>query len=373
MSKWFKQSPLTNEGERTQEIWIRKDNGKSREFPIDLYLGKKTDLLTLKKNIVESIKSKVEYYNKSRKELYSGEGEYVEKCPVSGISTEKTKEIADIYGAKYVQTPDTGHVYVKNRPTQNTIHDFYLNNVTYAATYTDKSAAESRLNAIAVPWVNWTLEVYEKQYDKKPQRILDVGSGAGHFVEACRRAGLQAEGIELSESSREFAKEIWGFEMDDRDFIEAAVDYEGYDIVTFWGLLEHTPNPGRILDAAYQVVSKSKNGGMVISKLPRWDSLSSASQRLNPETIIRHIDPMGHIMLFTDASAAELYYLHKFKPVAAWYYGMDVYETLMQIGNSTGKYDALVDTGSFQVELQQFVDEARFSDGLTIVGVPLDK
>ena len=91
---------------------------------------------------------------KSRKELYAGEGEYVEKCPVSGIPTEETTEIADIYGAKYVQTPDTGHVYVKNRPTQNTIHDFYLNNVTYAATYTDKSAAESRLNAIAVPWVN---------------------------------------------------------------------------------------------------------------------------------------------------------------------------------------------------------------------------
>ena len=370
--KWFKQSPLVGDGERSNESWIRKDNGTAEEFPVDLYLGKKTNLLTLKKNIVESIKSQVEYYNKSRKELYAGDNEYVSECPVTGISTEETKEVANIYGAVYVQTPDTGHVYVKNRPTKNTIHDFYLNNVTYAATYTDKKAAESRLNSIAVPWVNWTIDVFEKQYGRKPKKILDVGSGAGHFVEACRRAGLTADGIELSQSSRDFAKEIWGFEMDGRDFIEAAVDYEGYDIVTFWGLLEHTPNPGRILDAAYQVVSKS-NAGMVISKLPRWDSLSSAAQRLNPETIIRHIDPMGHIMLFTDASAAEMYYLHKFKPIAAWYYGMDVYETLMQIGNSTGDYNALVSTGSLQMELQQFVDEARFSDGLTLVGVPFTK
>jgi 2-polyprenyl-3-methyl-5-hydroxy-6-metoxy-1,4-benzoquinol methylase len=368
--KWLKQSPLELDGEKSKEVWIRRDDKESEEFQVDLYLGKKTNLLSLKKNIVESIQSKVEYYNKSRKELYSGEKEEVESCPVTGISTSETKEVANIYGAKYVQTPDTGHVYVKNRPTQKTIHNFYLSDVTYAATYTDKAAAESRLNAIAVPWVEWTIEVYKKQYGKKPQRILDVGSGAGHFVEACRRAGIHAEGIELSKSSRDFAKEIWGFEMDSRDFIEAAIDYEGYDIVTFWGLLEHTPNPGSILDAAHQVVSKSENGGMVISKLPRWDSLSSASQRLNPETIIRHIDPMGHIMLFTDASAAELYYLHKFKPIAAWYYGMDVYETLMQIGNHTGEFNALLKTGELQMELQQFIDEARFSDGLTLVGIP---
>lgn len=369
--KWYKQSSLSNTGIKDSEIWSRENETKSEKFPVDVYLGKKTNLLKLKKNIVSDIKSKVSYYQTSRKQLYAGEKEYVSECPVTGISTELTETVADIYGAIYVQTPDTGHVYVKNRPTQNTIHDFYLNNVTYAATYTDKKAAESRLNAIAVPWVKWTCDVYEKQYGKKPEKILDVGSGAGHFVEACRRAGIKAEGIELSQSSRDFAKEIWGFEMDDRDFIKAAIDYEGYDIVTFWGLLEHTPNPGKILDAAYKVVSKSNNGGMVISKLPRWDSLSSAAQRLSPETIIRHIDPMGHIMLFTDASAAELYYLHQFKPVAAWYYGMDIYETLMQIGNKTGDYNALTQSGELQVDLQQFVDEARFSDGLTLVGVPL--
>ncbi|MEO1434555.1 MAG: class I SAM-dependent methyltransferase [Bacteroidota bacterium] len=367
--KWLKQSPLHLDGDSSQETWIRIDDNKADEYPMDLYLGKKTDLLSLKKNIVSRIKEKIEYYNSSRKELYSGETEYVESCPVTGIETAKASEVADIYGATYVQTPDTGHVYVKNRPTQKTIHNFYLNNVTYAATYTDKSAAESRLNAIAVPWVEWTVKVFEKQYGRKPKSILDVGSGAGHFVEACRRAGIRAEGIELSESSRDFAREIWGFEMDDRDFIEAAKDYEGFDIVTFWGLLEHTPNPGAILDAAYQVVSKS-DAGMVISKLPRWDSLSSAAQRLSTETILRHIDPMGHIMLFTDASAAELYVRHQFKPIAAWYYGMDIYETLMQVSNHTDSYDGFVQSGSLQVELQQFVDEARFSDGLTIVGVP---
>ena len=132
-------------------------------------------------------------------------------------------------------------------------------------------------------------------------------------------------------------------------------------------MLEHTPNPAKILDAANKVLGSE---GMVISKLPRWLSLASAAQRLNPESIIRHIDPKGHIMLFTDASAAELYYRTNFKPIAAWYYGMDIYELLMQVGNSTGYYDAFLKSGELQIELQQFVDEQRFSDGLTIVGIP---
>ena len=371
--KWQKLTSLNQQGERDTETWIRKDGDTVESYDLDIYMGKKTDLLGLKKNIVEKIKKNLSYYSESRQKLYAGneeDKEYVDVCPVSGISTDETEEVANIYGAQYVQTKDTGHVYVKYRPSKGAINDFYLNDVTYAATYTDKKAAESRLNAIAVPWLNWVKEVYKKQYGKYPERILDVGSGAGHFVEACRRDGIHADGVELSESSREFAKEIWGFEMDGRDFTKVTEEYKGYDIVTFWGLLEHTPNPGKILEAAYDVVSHSENGGMVISKLPRWLSLSSAAQRLNPETIIRHIDPMGHIMLFTDASAAELYVRNKFAPVAAWYYGMDVYETMMQVGNETGDYVPLEKTGKTQVELQQFVDESRFSDGLTLVGIP---
>tara|TARA_B110000879_G_C11181303_1_gene518532 strand:+ start:4610 stop:5740 length:1131 start_codon:yes stop_codon:yes gene_type:complete len=371
--KWQKLTSLNQQGERDTETWIRKEGGQVESYDLDLYMGKKTDLLGLKKNIVEKIKKNLDYYSESRKKLYAGgegENEYVANCPVSGIATSEATEVANIYGAKYVQAPDTGHVYVKNRPSKSSIDDFYLNDVTYAATYTDKAAAESRLQAIAVPWLEWTKEVYKKQYGKYPERILDVGSGAGHFVEACRRDGIHAEGIELSESSRDFAKEIWGFDMDDRDFTTVTDDYKGYDIVTFWGLLEHTPNPGKILEAAHKIVAPSENGGMVISKVPRWLCLSSAAQRLNPETIIRHIDPMGHIMLFTDASAAELYVKNNFAPTAAWYYGMDVYETMMQIGNKTGDYLPLQETGEMQTELQQFVDEARFADGLTLVGIP---
>lgn len=366
---WSKITPLVQQGEKQSETWVRKHEGKTDEFDVDLYLGKKTDLLKLKKNIVTSLQDKIDYYRTSREKLYGNkEFEAVDSCPITEIKTSETVEVANIYGAQYVQTPDTGHVYVKNRPSNKAINDFYLNDVTYAATYTDKDGAENRLNAIAVPWLEWTKEVYFKQYGRYPKKILDVGSGAGHFVEACTRDGIEVTGIELSESSQKFAKETWGLDLDGRNFLDVYSEYQDVDIVTFWGLLEHTPNPKLILDAAYKTLSSQ---GMVISKLPRWNSLSSASQRLSTKTILRHIDPMGHIMLFSDASAAEMYFRTGFKPVAAWYYGMDVYETMMQACNKTENYAVLNETGEFQTELQQFIDENKFSDGLTLVGVPL--
>lgn len=370
MNEWQRVSPLQNLPNKSKEIWIRNTNDKDERFNVEIFFGKKTDLLALKKSIVDTLSEKIAYYQKSRTELYGAPNrEPVTACPVCDHTSADAVSQVTIYGAEYVQCQSCSHVYVKERPAQKTIYDFYLNDVTYAATYTDKPSAERRMNSIAVPWVEWMTKVYEKQYGTKPKKILDIGSGAGHFVEACRRAGYQADGIELNESSRQFASEVWGIEMDGRNFIEVAKEYDGYDVVTCWGLLEHTPNPGKILGAAQQVFQSTKNP-MVIAKVPRWDALSSAIQRLSNDTIIRHLDPMGHIMAFTDASIAELYYRSGFKPTAAWYYGMDVYETFMQVGNQIKQYDHFTNTGELQMELQQFVDEQHFADGITLVGIP---
>ncbi len=355
------------------EKWIREENGCSESFDVQIFPGKKTDLLGLKKNIVDSIQSKQEYYKRTREQIYQPENlEKVDNCPVCGASAGLASTKANIYGAEYASCSNCTHVYVLKRPTKTAIEGFYLNDVTYAATYTDKASAESRLNTIAVPWREWTVQLFESIYGRRPKSVLDVGSGAGHFVEACRRDGIKAEGIELSESSRAFAKEIWNIELDGRDFFEAAEDYQGYEIVTFWGLLEHTPNPSKILETANSIISES-NSGLVISKVPRWDSLSAAIQRIKTDTILRHLDPMGHIMCFTDESAAELYYKNDLMPTAAWYYGMDVYETFMQIGAEIDDYNVLTKTGAIQLDLQQLIDDVRFSDGLTLAGIPKRK
>jgi 2-polyprenyl-3-methyl-5-hydroxy-6-metoxy-1,4-benzoquinol methylase len=367
---WTKETSLVQQGTTAKETWIRSLEGNTSRYPMNLYLGKKMDMTSLKKSILESIKSQNEFYRKSRTALYSGNDmQAVDRCMVTGIPTAECSPVATIYGAEFVQTPDTGHVFVKKRPSEAAIHDFYSTNSSYASTYTDRASSEVRLQSIGLPWCDWMIKVYQSQYGRMPKRVLDIGAGGGHFVEACRRRGIEAVGVELSQDSQKFSQDTWGITLDGRDFEKCYTDYLGYDIVTFWGLLEHTPNPVEIATCARKVVEAGKQG-MVIAKLPRWNSLSAAAQRLNVDTIIRHVDPAGHIMLFSDASAAELFVRSGLNPAGAWYFGMDAYETFMQLGNNTDDYGAFLKSGKFQMELQQYIDENRFSDNIALVGVP---
>lgn len=351
-----------------REVWIRDDGASSDRYDVAVRYGKKTDLLKLKSAVVAGLRASIEYHQRTRSALYvDGDKEEVTACPVCGAASTSAVERVVIHGASYQQCGACTHVFVRWRPTRGAITQFYLSDTNYASTYTDRNGAEHRLHTIAEPWQEWMTGTFKDVRGRAPRSVLDVGCGAGHFVEACRRAGLDAAGNEISEASRKFARDIWGLDLDGRDFTAVAPEGAPVDVVTFWGLLEHTPDPSAFLKAARARLDRE---GMVIAKLPRWDSLSTASQMGSPTTVIRHLDPMGHIMCFTDASAAELFHRCGFRVVAAWYYGMDVYELITQACNTADRYEVLTSSGTLQMTAQAFCDLMRASDGLVVAAVP---
>ena len=367
---WYKKATLSSSQPSTRQWWSREVNGDSEVYEISTTLGKEMDLLALKKNIVDNIAEKLDYARQSRQQMYQSEDvESVALCPVCEQSSQSAQVEVTVYGARYASCQHCSHVYVLERPEPSAIERFYTHNSQYASTYTDKATAELRLQSIAVPWCKWMLQTYQNAYGCAPKKILDVGAGAGHFVAACRRLGLEAQGIELSQDSRQFAAKVWDIKLDGGDFVDLAESYRGVDVVTFWGVLEHVPNPNALVQSAYELLLRSQ-AGLIVSKVPRWDCLSTAIQRLNTDTVLRHLDPAGHIMCFTDSSLAELLARQHFAPCAAWYYGMDVYETLMQLGHNLGRYEVLMETAQLQTALQQSIDEHTFSDGLTLAALP---
>ena len=84
---------------------------------------------------------------------------------------------------------------------------------------------------------------FEKVYGRKPKAILDVGAGSGHFVYACKQLGIRADGIELSNSGRQFSKNVFGVELMDADFYSQWEQFSDYEVISFWGVIEHTPFP----------------------------------------------------------------------------------------------------------------------------------
>jgi 2-polyprenyl-3-methyl-5-hydroxy-6-metoxy-1,4-benzoquinol methylase len=249
------------------------------------------------------------------------------------------------------------------------IESFYRNDLAYASTYVDREQAEFRLRAIDDKLLDYVLECFSQRFHRQPRAILDVGSGGGHFVAACRRRGIECFGTELSISGRGFAADFWGIELDGRSFSEAAADYTGkqIDVVTFWGLLEHIPEPNCYLRHANELMGTTES--MVFARVPNWDSLSTIVQASRTSSIVRHLDPFGHIMIYTQASLAELFTRNGFVPTHSWMYGMDAYEFCFQLAAALEQDAILRSTGALQTAIQAGIDSLGLSDLLVLAGV----
>ncbi|HUI87263.1 MAG TPA: bifunctional 2-polyprenyl-6-hydroxyphenol methylase/3-demethylubiquinol 3-O-methyltransferase UbiG [Anaerolineales bacterium] len=95
-------------------------------------------------------------------------------------------------------------------------------------------------------------------------KILDVGCGGGILSEALAKADAQVMGIDLSEPSLQVARrhaQSQGLEIDYRyeSVEQVARDYAGsFDVVTCMEMLEHVPQPEKIMAACARAL---KPGG----------------------------------------------------------------------------------------------------------------
>jgi len=309
--------------------------------------GKPLDVLSLKR------RTDVTYVKSSRTALYESDLEEFKKCPVCEWAS--SKPVFKVYGAWYHQCSDCGHVFIPRRPTKATLERFYSSNRSYADTYTNQQTLETRVQQVAIPKALWMIERFKELYNRNPTSVLDVGAGGGHFVYACKELGLFARGIEISGASRKFCKTNFDLDLIEGNFIEGKRRY-AVDIVTFWGVLEHVTNPLAFLNTARRQLAG--NDTMIVVEVPRWCSVSTGIQRLFPNRIIRHLDPLGHIQFFTDHSFRLALKFSGFSPIAAWYFGMDAYELAMHLPI---KYSS---------SLQWIIDKVGLSDTIVLAAIP---
>lgn len=108
-------------------------------------------------------------------------------------------------------------------------------------------------------------------YFNKPA-LLDIGSGAGHFLNACIQNGFDAKGVEPDDLSRARTKKQFGIEV----FDEAALDKmtsSSFDVITMWHVLEHV---GALDTRIQQIFRLLKPEGIAIIALPNCSSHDAA-------------------------------------------------------------------------------------------------
>lgn len=112
---------------------------------------------------------------------------------------------------------------------------------------------------------NERYEIFESLLQKKQRKLLDVGTGPGHFLSIGYERGWQTMGIEPSLQASEYAinhglKVIQGF------FDESSIkDLTSYDVIHANDVLEHIPDPIGFVKLAYKLL---KNRGIICIAVP---------------------------------------------------------------------------------------------------------
>lgn len=96
-------------------------------------------------------------------------------------------------------------------------------------------------------------------------RLLDVGTAAGAFLAAARARGWQVEGCEPNRWMAEWGSKHYGLQIRPGEIFEQGFPPASFDVVTLWDVIEHTPDPSRVIAHVGSLVMP---GGLLVVNYP---------------------------------------------------------------------------------------------------------
>jgi 2-polyprenyl-3-methyl-5-hydroxy-6-metoxy-1,4-benzoquinol methylase len=102
----------------------------------------------------------------------------------------------------------------------------------------------------------------------KKGKLLDIGSGTGHFADTMKKADWQVNGIEINEKARSFSNSNFGLGVKGPESISTFQPLS-FDCITLWHVLEHFHDP---FTYASDIIQLLKPEGFCIIALPNSNS-----------------------------------------------------------------------------------------------------
>lgn len=359
---WTRTKPLTTKTASWSETWTSPGGD---QFEVSVRTGKPLDARALKGSSLADVRAYASLLRRTAQQLYSdATSRPKDRCPCCGADAGAASELLRVFGVPYVRCAGCGHGFV---PTQaESLGELFSESAEHSVTYTDRATLEIRMAEVVRPKVDWALDCWRQANGGSPESAIDVGAGGGHMVAGFREKGVEASGFELSNSSREFARSTFGIDLRADDFL--ADPEVSADLVTMWGLLEYTTEPRDFVSAARRVVG---DRGMLVVEVPRLECLGTAVQAVPTAVVSRHLDPTTHVNCFSDESITTVLLECGFRPVSAWYFGMDAYELLVQVALAIGGDPVLDVLAEPLAALQPFLDGALACDDLLLAACPV--
>ena len=149
-------------------------------------------------------------------------------------------------------------------------------------------------------FVNTRLEEITAQFApyRKSNRLLDIGCGAGNLLQAARKNGWNAQGLDVSAGAVQHVREQ-GFEVFEGELGDAAFPAGHFDVVTAAELLEHLFDPRPLLQEVARIL---RPGGLFWTTTPHARGLSARVLGLR----WRCVWPPEHLQLFSVRGLTKL-------------------------------------------------------------------
>ena len=171
---------------------------------------------------------------------------------------------------KYCRCLNCGLVYLHPRPTAQELMKNYEDYLPTPSEEIDKW--EKMMKQI----VDKSADLIEARTNTGGGRLLDIGCGYGFFLKEMKLRGWDVEGVEVSQTGRQYARDKWGINVYSQPVEDIDIPENSFDVVTLFYLIEHVNNPMALLREVNRIL---RPGGLI---LLRWPHTTPIVRLLGP-------------------------------------------------------------------------------------------
>ena len=147
------------------------------------------------------------------------------------------------------------YVFDNPRPNQQEIRAFYSQQGKYDSWLSDAAARDAL----------WQRRLKMMLRHHAAGNLLDVGTGIGQFLHQAKPYFSEVAGTEVSDSAIRIARERYGLSIEPGSIEELTLPNSSFDNVTLFHVLEHVPDPVRLMRRCHQLLRPK---GIVVIAVP---------------------------------------------------------------------------------------------------------
>jgi SAM-dependent methyltransferase len=168
-----------------------------------------------------------------------------------------------------------GFMFTQDYPDENEIHRYYESPDYISHSGTSEGIINRLYHIARQVMLHRKRTMVERITGMKNGRLLDVGSGTGHFAHVMKKTGWFVRGIEINEKARSFSAKTFDLEVISPWQI-SELEPGSFDCVTLWHVLEHFHDPFRYIS---DIGALLKPGGVCLVALPNSASFDAGYYR----------------------------------------------------------------------------------------------